>query len=546
MRRKYFIIGFLNVLCFFFSYRLNAQTIFVGEPHLDDYYRRAQLLGNIDSNISFTIRPLFAGYFSTANDVYDPDSNLTQHYWTKTGPTHFAGKLGVFQILPIHIQQQFNSNQPYGWNDGSMIPAKGYQTKISAGFFLKFGPLTIQLQPEYVSAENKSFNGFATGNSDADLLNYYNYFKFIDQPERFGVTPFKKIFLGQSSIRLTFDPISVGLSNENVWWGPGIRNSLILTNNAPGFKHLTLNTVRPVNTPLGHFEMQALAARLDDSGYPLLLTTTLSNGNNLVIPKNNDWRYFTGLNINYHPKWIPGLTVGLIRTFSAYRASIQTFSDYVPFFFPYQKQNTNDGDPIPRDQITSFYARWLFKKAKAEVYFEYGLNDNSYNYRDFIGSPEHSRAYVFGLRKMIPLNSNEDTHLLFSGEITQLSQTPDRVVRAAGTWYTHSQITQGHTNQGQVLGAGTGPGGNLQSFDLKWVSGFKSLGIAFERYEHNVDYSDAFLADIYGNKRKWVDFAIGLQGEWNYRNLLFNARLQHINIVKLPMGFERLRPRAIL
>jgi len=524
MRRKYFIIVILNVLCVFFSCRLHAQTISVGEPNLDDYYRRAQLLGNIDSNISFTIRPLFAGYALKANDIYDADSSLTKNHWLKAGPVHFAKELGIFQILPVHIQQQFNGNSPYGWNDGSMIPARGYQTKISAGFFLKFGPLSIQLQPEYIYAENKSFNGFATGHSDYDLAGYNYYFGFIDQPERFGTGPFKKMFLGQSSVRLTFNPISIGLSNENVWWGPGVRNALILSNNAPGFKHLTLNTVKPVKTPLGHFEMQVLAARLDNSNNPLL-----SDGTSVTTPKSNDWRYFTGLNINYHPKWVPGLTLGLIRTFNAYRASIQTFSDYVPFFFPYQKQNTNDGDPIPRDQLTSFYARWLFKRAKAEVYFEYGLNDNSYNYRDFIGSPDHSRAYLFGLRKMISLNSKEDTHLLFSGEITQLSQTPDRVVRTAGTWYTHSQITEGHTNQGQVLGAGTGPGGNLQSFDVKWISGLKSLGIGFERYEHSVDFSDQYFFDSYGNKRKWVDFAIALQGEWSYRNLLFNAKLQHIN-----------------
>ena len=103
------------------------------------------------------------------------------------------------------------------------------------------------------------------------------------------------------------------------------------------------------------------------------------------------------------------------------------------------------------------------------------------------------------------------------------------MVRTAGTWYTHSQITEGHTNQGQVLGAGTGPGGNLQSFDVKWISGLKSLGIGFERYEHSVDFSDQYFFDSYGNKRKWVDFAIALQGEWSYRNLLFNAKLQHIN-----------------
>jgi hypothetical protein len=170
-----------------------------------------------------------------------------------------------------------------------------------------------------------------------------------------------------------------------------------------------------------------------------------------------------------------GLTLGLIRTFDAYGKDVTGFSGYVPFFVPYQKKNTNNGDPFPRDQLTSLYARWLFTKAQAEVYFEYGLNDNSYNFRDFIGSPQHSRAYILGLQKMFQLNGYTNQQILFSAEITQLSQTPDRLVRDASGWYTFiSGVTQGHTNQGQILGAGTGSGGNLQSVDVSWISGLKN------------------------------------------------------------------------
>ncbi|MDB5090771.1 MAG: hypothetical protein JWR09_4765, partial [Mucilaginibacter sp.] len=424
-------------------------------------------------------------------------------------------------------QQQFNSDHPYGWNDGPMIPAKGYQTMLSGGFFVKFGPLSVQLRPEFVYAANPSFNGFGTGHSDSELLNYYSYHNYIDWPERYGTGSYNKAFWGQSSIRLTFGPASIGISNENVWWGPGIRNSLILSNNAPGFKHITINTVRPINTFIGSFEGQVLAGRLDYSNF-LPLYATLSNGKSLFQLKKDDWRYFTGFNINYHPKWIEGFTLGLTRTFDAYHKDVKTFSEYVPFFFPYQKQNTNDGDPIPRDQYTSLYARWLFTRAQAEVYFEYGLNDNSYNSRDFIGSPDHSRAYIFGMRKMLPLSGRADQHILFSAEVTQLSQTPDRIVRQASGWYVHSGVTEGHTNEGQVLGAGTGSGGNLQSMEVSWVSGLKKLGIRFERYEHDVDFQEANFPDINGNSRKWVDFAFALQGEWNYKNLIFNATLEEV------------------
>jgi hypothetical protein len=529
MKRIFLIVSVLcSIAVTFYSGKVRAQSLPVGTPVLDDYYRRMQLLGKVDSNLSFTVRPIFPVYKSNIHDVYDPDSSLKRDHWVSAGPVKFGKGHGAFQILPITWQQQYNSDHPYGWNDGAMIPAKGYQTMVSGGFFFKYGPLSIQLRPEFVYAANPSFDGFGKGHTDQDLANYYVFANQIDLPERFGTGTYQKVFWGQSSIRLTFDPISIGLSNENIWWGPGIRNALILSNNAPGFKHITLNTVRPIKTYIGSFEGQIIAGRLEASGFLPLDVTTTSDGTNLLVPKRNEWRYFTGFNINYHPKWIKGLTVGLTRTFDAYHDDVKGFSGYVPFFVPYQKINTNDGDPFPRDQYTSVYTRWLFSKAQAEIYFEYGLNDNSYNVRDFLGSPDHARAYIFGFRKMLPFGTATDQHILLSGEVTQLSQTPDRLVRQAFGWYMHNGVNDGQTNMGQILGAGTGTGGNLQSIDLSWVSGLKKLGFSIDRYEHNVDLYQYAFPDINGNSRRWVDFAFALNGEWSYKNLIFNAKLQEI------------------
>lgn len=530
MRKIFFtVINVVIFTCGLNSLKVTAQSLPTGTPVLDDYYRRIQLLGKLDTTISFTIRPLFPASSLKIHDVYDPDSSLKTDHWISIGPVSFAKGLGAFQILPLTWQQQYNSDHPYGWNDGAMIPAKGYQTMVSGGFFVKFGPLSVQLRPEYVYAANPKFNGFTTGHSDQDLINYYAYHNYIDWPERYGNGSYSKAFWGQSSIRLTFGPISAGLSNENIWWGPGIRNSLILGDNAPGFKHITLNTVRPVKTYIGSFEGQIIAGKLEGSGLPPLEVTTAANGTNLFAPKRSDWRYFTGFNLNYHPKWVTGLTLGITRTFDAYKEDVKGFKGYFPFFTAYSKVISGlNGDPFPRDQYTSLYTRWLFTKAHAEVYFEYALNDNSYNLRDFIGSPQHSRAYIFGLRKMLPLQDKIDQHILFSAEITQLSQSPDRLVREAGGYYIHGEVRDGQTNLGQVLGAGTGSGGNLQSMDVSWVSGLKKLGIGLERYEHNIDFYRSAFPDINGNSRKWVDFAFALNGEWNYKNLIFNAKLQEI------------------
>ena len=64
--------------------------------------------------------------------------------------------------------------------------------------------------------------------------------------------------------------ISFGISNENLWWGPGIYNSLILTNNAPGFLHFTINTHKPISNKFGNFEWQIIGGNLSNSNIDVL------------------------------------------------------------------------------------------------------------------------------------------------------------------------------------------------------------------------------------------------------------------------------------
>ncbi len=496
-----------NIFLFLFIFagitQIKAQTVPVGTTSIEDYYRRMQLMGELDSTISFTVRPLSPKNLMNTNNVFDPDTSLEQDHWLNLNHSLKSNKLLAFQLMPITWKQQINSHHPYGWNDGAMIPAKGYQTLLSAGLFAQLGFLTIQLAPEYVYATNKEF--LLSGKK----LNG------IDLPERFGNNSFSKATWGQSSVRLNFGPASLGLSNENLWWGPGRRNSLLMSNNAPGFKHITLNTTKPIASPIGSFEAQFIGGKLEsskiapfDESYP-----------------EQDWRYLSGMNLSYQPKWVPGLFLGFTRIFQAYNNEITGFAGFVPFLTPFQKKNTDDGDKFPRDQILSLYSRWVFPKAHAEVYFEFGQNDNSHDFRDFIGAPDHSRAYLFGFSKLVPIKKKTNEFIEINAELTQTSQTIDRVLRPAGSWYTHGEIRHGYTNKGQIMGAGMDLGANIQSLDVSWVKGLKKIGLSFDRYEHNPH--DAPIS-INGHSRKWVDYAFAGIGEWNYKNLLLFTKIQGI------------------
>lgn len=484
---------------------LLAQSIPVTSLMLDEYYRRMQLTGKLDSTVSFTIRPLVQGTMAIKQQGFDPDSSLQKGKWTQINSNLPMNPDGVkVQVMPLTWKQQLNSRNPYGWNDGAMIPAKGYQSLLNGGIFASYKFLSIQLAPEFVYAANSRFE-----TSGVKLSG-------IDAPERFGDKSYSKFLWGQSSIRLNFGPASVGLSTENLWWGPGRRNSLLMSANASGFKHITLNTRYPIATPIGSFEGQFIGGKLESSNIAPYDETY----------EEQDWRYLSGMNISYQPKWVPGLFLGFTRVFQAYNHEVRGLSGYIPFLTPFQKNKTSSyGDDFPRDQILSFYGRWLFPKANAEVYVEFGVNDNSHDLRDFIGAPEHSRAYLFGFTKLVPFKGRPDEFIEVNAEVTQTSQNIDRVVRPAGSWYTHSQVKHGYTHKGQILGAGMGIGGNVQSLHLSWVKGLKKLGVAFDRYEHNPHNAPSLMN---GRSRKWVDYAIAGVGEWNYENLLLQVKLQGI------------------
>ena len=488
---RYFIILFFLI---FVSELVFSQSLPMGSIALEDYYLRKQLIGDLDSTISFTVRPSFPFSSEAKNRrLLDTLLNPGKEIYSLA-----SGKSKIL-ILPFSWQQRYNGHPSNSRNDGAMIPAKGYQSLVSAGFFAKAGPLSVQIRPEYVFAGNGAFREYRSHLGSADL------------PVRFGKDTYSKLSWGQSSIRLNFDPVSIGLSNENLWWGPGKQNSILMSNTSPGFKHLTLNTSRPVRTPIGSIEAQIIAGRLEGSGYKKGLP--------------DDWRYLSGMVLSYQPRWLPGLFLGLTRSFQIYSEDMDnSFGDYLPFLQAFQKKNTNEDDKR-RDQLTSVFARWLLIRSRAEVYFEYGLNDHSYNTRDFLMSPEHSRAYTLGMTKLMPYRGKEDEYIHLGIELTHMEQSIDRVLRDAGEWYTHSQVLHGYTNRGEVLGAGIGPGGNFQSVNVSWVKGLKQIGLQFERYEHNGD-----LANVYGYG-PWIDFSAAAVGNWDYKKFIFNAKLQAIESV---------------
>lgn len=525
---KFKIRTLFFVILYWYVFPANAQMLPVGTPIIEDYYRRLQLIGDIDSTLSFVIRPLTAQALNRQNLYYPTDS------LTGKGNYPFARNEGSIQLMPLETQMRYTSAYPVGWNDDAMIPAVGFQQTFSAGLYADYKWFSVQFRPTFVVAQNNSYRGFE-GQTEASWELWYQYANAIDMPERFGDGTYTKFLPGQSSIRFNFDPISFGISTENLWWGPGIRNSLLMSNTAPGFPHLTLNTTRPIHSAVGSFEGQLVAGRLTGSGFS---PTPLGNPNHFdeyYEPKPDGWRYFSGFIVSYQPKWLSGLSVGASRTFVINRNDMGSgLGDWLPFF---RSKNTGINHPDgqqtgeqhkKRDEYKSVFARWVMPKGKLEFYVEYGRNDPGWDSRDRFVELDHSRAYVAGFRKLIPIQEMSGEYIDVGLELAQLDATRTSSIRQSPSWYTSEIVRNGYTHLGQALGAGIGPGGTLQTLNIAWVKKLKKIGLQLERQEHQLDFFYQAVVTQQDFRRNWVDLSANIIGNYDYKNFIFFGNLWFI------------------
>ncbi len=518
---KYFLIFF------FFLLSINSQNINVNNSYNYDLLRTSILKGKIITGYSLNLKPIESNDF---NEL------LTYQY-----KTIFKNKNESIKIKSLGIDYfiEYNSHHPYNRNNGSMIPNRGYQHIISPGIFFKIGPLNIQLKPEHHYSQNKKFDGFWEGHYPEIWAKRYRLWNLIDMPERFGEIRHNSTTIGQSSIRLNWKKISFGISNENIWWGPSIRNSIMMSNHAPGFKHLTLNSIRPLNTFLGNFEFQLISGKLENSGYNPPRTDFEYAGTKLFVPKINqngatdDWRYLQALNISYNPKWIDGFSIGFIRWVQMYSELVKGNYSWIegnPSYFPIFSNILRKNDLYANyeaqvNQAAGFYFKWFWKKSKTEIYMEFHHNDAKQNLRDILVDSDHSRAATVGIQKVFDIGEKD---FLFNWEWTQMEQTASRLARNAGYWYEHSFVYDGYTNNGEVLGSSIGPGSNSHYISINRLRKYEKFGLAFEIIDHDNDFYHVAFASAKDYRRYWKDFNFHLNYNNRFKNFSFSGNITYI------------------
>ncbi len=470
----------------------------VGNADIDELIRNLVLLDKLPINNNLTIRPYYTDSKLTYQDLLHLiDTNIEYN------PILFNSQSLNIQKLPLSIGQKLNSNRPYGWNDGALSYSKGYQFQVSTGVFVSWKNIKAQLRPEYVQ----------TANGNYEINNNWGQ-----------VNPkYKKLLPGNSSLRLDYGKVSFGVSTENLWWGPGIYNALLMSNNAQGFFHYSLKTNRPIKNFLGTFQFNMIGATLTQD--------SLQGFENNGLRRrtfNPNKRYLSSLAIDYQPSFLKNISFGINRSLQTYfdRRPNDFLQKYIPVFSAFFGSTDVARDTFPQDQTVSIYTKWMFPRSHAELYYQFAYNDAKANWRDFWLDMSHSTAYILGFKKLFILQ--ESSYLDFGMEVMKLGQTPSYLHRNAGNFYEHSQISEGYTNQNQIMGAGAGFGNNMQTLQLSYNKGWSKAGFIFHHILQNPMALVSGVNDLGLRKINWHDYAYGIQARHRYKNILFNANLEWV------------------
>jgi hypothetical protein len=486
-----------------------AQTIPVTPFSFDEDLRFFQLQGKLPIENSLTIRPILYSKKFTPDSLYrlfSEDELNTFHERKIT----FLKKWGKASILPISSVSKFTSHHPYGWSDGLLMPINGFQQYFRTGAYLNLGPFFVIAQPELLIANNRE---------------YETTLAYGDEIQR---KPIRRIHPGQSKIGFNIGPLTAAASTENIWWGSGIQSSLLMTNNASGFFHLSFNTNRPIKTPIGNFEWQIIAGKADgdnDSPEEALNMKSLRQSFNNTISNEPFSKYINAITVTYTPKFLKGVSVGGTRAFISSSGNlvgnivkeVGVVKAYLPIFDGlFKEKRISFEDSLQWNQIISIHAKVTLPTINAELYGEYGWNDHKFNVRDLLMTPAHSTAYIIGARKIFSLPQKR--YIDFSVELNQMAPGVDEVVRVSGAWYTH-YLKSIYSHRGEVLGSGIGFGSNLLRISSTVRKNYNKIEFFIEQLKH----------DPPSKLVKWSDIAAGINGRYKLKSFLFNLSLTAIN-----------------
>ena len=398
-----------------------------------------------------------------------------------------TGRPFVLFLPTVHLVS--NSELPFGQNDGALWAGRGANIRALAGFGLTAGPLRLVVIPEITRSANRDLSIDPTNPQFAPAIpesrsvfsSPFNGHPYsLDLPWKMGSGTFTEFHPGQSSLTVSAPSVEVGAATENEWWGPAIRNPLVMSDNAPGFPHLFLRTRGPLNTPLGRIDARWIVGGLEESDW-------------FDNDETNDVRSLSAVALTWKLRESSPFTFGFTRAVFApadgYGDAMTSWLDAFRNTGHPNARATTDATVTPGpDQIFSVFAHALVPSYGFETYIEWARADFPVSLRDFLEDPIHSRGYTAGVQWTRPVSAGAS--LRAQGEITSVEQSTTYRFRQQGSFYSSRAVIQGYTNRGQLLGSGLGPGSSGAWLAGDLIAGGWQAGLTWSRVRFN---NDAFF-----------------------------------------------------
>jgi hypothetical protein len=435
------------------------HEVFVSSP-AESYLRYLQSIGKVPlhpwSSRGFSEREL--------RHLIPKDS---VHPWSDLFADSSREYQGVrYGLITPAASLRYNSGFPYGSNDGPIWAGRGLTSAAQGGFFATWRFVSLTVAPIVFRAQNQEFDIVPTGRQ-GDALYGNPDFGGVDLPQRFGNSSYSEIDPGESTLRVDLPYVTVGASTANQAWGPGQQFPILLGNNAPGFPHLFFGSSEPINIGIGKVHGRVFWGRLAQSDY-----STVTGASEYVSrAEPGTKRFATGIVAMIQPRGLTGLEIGGARFFHVIWPRSGIPRSYLTKVFegilkkdlkpdrlddPRLTEGELDNQGISENQLISAFVRWVLPHSGFEMHAEYGRDDHSYDFRDLVQEPDHSRSYSIGARKVFSASADKLTAgrvEILNFQLPQLSR-----YRGEGEMYVHGLIRQGHTNKGQLLGADAGVG----------------------------------------------------------------------------------------
>ena len=400
-------------------------------------------------------------------------------------------------LLPFRSTGSYRNAYPADRNNGAHWAGRGLSSDVSGGFRVQVGGLILSVEPELVWAQNL---GFALPDTTTLGLSSFSYPWGNGRLDRFirpGNWRSLQFDLGNSFFEVRTGPLSAGVSNETLWWGPARRYPLLFSGTSGGFPHAYAQTSRPLETAFGALTARLLWGQLRESRW-----YDADPGNNRTL--------LGAFQLGWRIDFVPGLELA----YSVVRHEPLPDGDLkLGQLGQLFAGDPDDEDPARRGMpMGTVSVRFGFPEEGFEAYAEVGRGEGFLNPVPGLSDSRLSLIYTLGFARTDTTSSGGRWRV--SGELVRQAMGLPQPAAPTLAVTTHAppRNGHGHTHGGQLLGAWIGPGSNAQYVAVDWLRQTHTFGFFAERARRDDDTYFRLHARDYAFRGHDLEWTLGVRG----------------------------------